>query len=423
MLTSNRNVLFCSIEFQSAFESVSEYIPWTPTDFTTNPAFLNKIANPEYRQFGRTVHNLWPTLGRQMIADVAVNPDLYSVIPITHPVIVPGGRFGEFYYWDSYWIIKGLLVSEMTATAKGMLENFGSLVKRYGFIPSGGRIYYLRRSQPPLYIAMVNEYFDKTQDIRFVKDNIGFMETEFNFWTKNQTLQVNGYRLAAYGEDTLGPRPEAYVEDMDSVANLPTAAQKQRLFSEIKATCESGIDFSSRWFISNKTDDGTIADLKCRSIVPVDLNAILFRNAELLSKFFFLLGQYEKAIEYQLMADLMKIAITSVFWDEKVGIWLDWDLENNIRRNYFSASNLVPLWALAYDKLNSFEISSKVTKYIHSQRLQEFPGGVPYTLKHSGEQWDFPNAWAPMMVSSHSSYVTFFIYLGIFFYSILWSMA
>lgn len=48
-----------------------------------------------------------------MKSDVEKNPDAYSIIHVNNPVIVPGGRFREFYYWDSYWIIRGLLLSEM----------------------------------------------------------------------------------------------------------------------------------------------------------------------------------------------------------------------------------------------------------------------------------------------------------------------
>lgn len=348
-----------------------------------------------------------------MTDDVAKFPHLYSIIHLNHPMIVPGGRFNEYYYWDSYWIIKGLLVSQMTDTAKGMLQNFGALVKRYGFIPNGGRIYYLGRSQPPLYIPMMHDYFLKTRDIQFIKNNIEFMETEFNYWIEKQTLEVHGHRLAAYGESTSGPRPEAYVEDMASVANL-TTSQKQRHFSQIKAAAESGMAFSSRWFIRDKTNLGSMNDLKCRSIVPVDLNAILFKNAELLSNFCMLLGQHEKRTHYEKLAEKMKKAITAVFWDEQEGIWLDYDLENNMRRNYFAASNLVPLWANVYDKSKNVEISAKVIKYMAKHRLLDYRGGVPFTLLHSSEQWDFPNAFPPMMVSSQSSNLLSFIYLYFF---------
>ena len=83
-----------------------------------------------------------------------------SLIHMPHPFIVPGGRFREVYYWDSYWTILGLLASEMKATVKGMLENFAGLIQTYGHIPNGNRIYYIRRSQPPFYISMVEAYHE-----------------------------------------------------------------------------------------------------------------------------------------------------------------------------------------------------------------------------------------------------------------------
>lgn len=56
-----------------------------------------------------------------MKQEVQDHPELYSIIYVPHPVIVPGGRFREFYYWDSYWIVKGLLLSEMYNTVKGKI--------------------------------------------------------------------------------------------------------------------------------------------------------------------------------------------------------------------------------------------------------------------------------------------------------------
>lgn len=344
-----------------------------------------------------------------MTTDVKCNPDLYSVIPIDNPVIVPGDRFGEFYYWDSYWIQKGLLISEMTATVKGMLQNIILLLKLYGHVPNGGRSYFVGRSQPPLFIPMVLDYVEKTNDWQFIEDNIVSLETELNFWMKNQTVMVNGHRLATYGSADIGPRPESYKEDTAATANM-TASQKQSYFMEIKAAAQSGQDFSSRWFIPIS---GTIADLKVRSIVPVDLNAILFRNAELLSGFYIKLGQATKAKQYQILAKELKEAITAVFWDEEVGVWLDWDMENKKRRNHFAASNLVPLWAHAYDQHNNVKISAKVINYIEKQNVMQYPGGVPVTKLESGQQWDFPNVWAPMMVSSQSWNVLFFVYFFI----------
>jgi len=72
---------------------------------------------------------------------------MFSSIKISDkPFVVPGGRFNEYYYWDSYWVIKGLLVSEMYDTALNICYNINEFIKLYGFMPNGARIYFDNRS-------------------------------------------------------------------------------------------------------------------------------------------------------------------------------------------------------------------------------------------------------------------------------------
>jgi alpha,alpha-trehalase len=91
----------------------SEFKKWTPNDYKESPEILNKINDKDLRGFAQSLNKVWLDLGRLMKKEVADNPELYSIIYVENPVIVPGGRFLEFYYWDSYWIIRGLLLSEM----------------------------------------------------------------------------------------------------------------------------------------------------------------------------------------------------------------------------------------------------------------------------------------------------------------------
>lgn len=48
--------------------------------------------------------------------------------------------------------MEGLLESELYSVANSTLQNFMDEIERFGFIPNGGRIYYLNRSQPPVFI-------------------------------------------------------------------------------------------------------------------------------------------------------------------------------------------------------------------------------------------------------------------------------
>jgi alpha,alpha-trehalase len=97
------------------------------------------------------LHSLWATLTRQ--PDVANGSTL---IPLGNPYVVPGGRFREIYYWDSYFTMLGLKVSEEYELMQHIIDNFSDLIDTFGYIPNGNRSYYLGRSQPPFFALMVS---------------------------------------------------------------------------------------------------------------------------------------------------------------------------------------------------------------------------------------------------------------------------
>ncbi|XP_041449192.1 trehalase isoform X2 [Drosophila obscura] len=370
---------------------------WTPTDWKANPSFLDLITDPDLKQWGQELNNIWKDLGRKMIDDVGKNPEYYSIIPVPNPVIIPGGRFIEFYYWDSYWIIRGLLYSEMQDTARGMIENFMSIVQRIGFIPNGGRVYYWGRSQPPLLTGMVKSYVDFTRDDLFAINALDVLEHEFEYFVNNHSVQVKGHNLAVYRDSSTGPRPESYREDVETAENFDTPEAKEDHYSELKSAAESGMDFSSRWFINeNGTNVGTLSNLRTRSIVPVDLNAFLYWNAKLIAEFHAKAGNVDKMTEYEKKAQTLLQGIQEVLWNEEAGCWLDYDMINEKPRDYFVPTNLAPLFVKAYNISDTEKISASVLSYIEKNKLDTFPGGVPNTLYQTGEQWDFPNVWAPM---------------------------
>ena len=125
-------------------------------DFNPNPAFLNNVTDPFVRAWAVIVNSFWPTLARNtnMSALCTGGECESTLIPLNHTFVVPGGRFREIYYWDSYFVMIGLLASELHSVAKSTLLNFMDQIERFGFIPNGGRIYYLDRSQPPFFIPV-----------------------------------------------------------------------------------------------------------------------------------------------------------------------------------------------------------------------------------------------------------------------------
>lgn len=117
----------------------------------------------------------------------------------------------------------------------------------------------------------------------------------------------------------------------------------------MKSGAESGWDYSTRWFFK---EDGTpsteLLDIKTRHIIPVDLNSYLCKNAQIMSKFYNLLGQQQKANEYQEKVESFKQAIDDVLWNNEKGAWFDYNTKVDKQNLQFYPSNIAPLWADCY---------------------------------------------------------------------------
>lgn len=384
------------------FTNDSELEDWSPPDYNENPLFLSTIRDEQLRQFAKNVNDIWPTLGRKIKPYVFEHPDRFSIIPVTKGFIIPGGRFKELYYWDAYWIMEGLLITGMKTTTKGMIENFVELLNMVGLIPNGGRWYYQMRSQPPLFTAMMALYLRYTHDIEFLKQNIDALETELNFWLDSRTITVNkdgeSYTLLRYYAPTAGPRPESYYEDYHTSLHFNTSESRQDFYIELKSAAESGWDFSSRWFIDAEGGNtGDLVNLRIVDIVPVELNAIFANALENLSWFRRILGNRQKAARWGSLARLWRHNIKQVFWNEEVGIWLDYDISNQKHRNYFYPTNLAPLWMQTVSTKDIVKHAPRIVQYMRDSGALRYRGGIPASLVRSGEQWDLPNSWPPLV--------------------------
>jgi len=141
---------------------------------------------------------------------------------------------------------------------------------------------------------------------------------------------------------------------------------------------------------------GKLKNSKTRSIVPVDLNSLVYWNAKLLSDFYRKINNTIKASEYEIISLQWKEAVAEVLWDEEVGSWFDFDLINNIKRKDFYPTNISPLWTGCYDEKKTEYFVTRVLKYLNKTEILETKGGMPTTLRTTDEQWDQPNAWPPL---------------------------
>src|SRR5206468_9966167 len=227
------------------------------------------------------VNALWPVLTRAHDSADASS----SLIPLPNSYVVPGGRFREVYYWDSYFTMLGLVASGRADLVKSMLDNFAYLIGTVGHIPNGNRSYYLSRSQPPFFAAMVGLYARAT-DTTHALQYLDALEAEHAFWMNGAErlapgggqayrrvvrLSDGGPLLNRYWDDLPEPRREAYRPDYE-IAQLLPEARREPFYRNVKATAESGLDFSSRWM----RDPKDLRTLETTELIPVDLNSLLY---------------------------------------------------------------------------------------------------------------------------------------------------
>ncbi|CAH1388531.1 unnamed protein product [Nezara viridula] len=381
------------------FEDSHELEMWLPPDWHPNPQILSSIKDQRFQLWAGELNEVWKTLGRRMSDDVKLNPQAFSSIPLPNSFIVPAGKIKEMPYWDSFFIILGLLSCDMPITAKDMIKNMLYLIENFGYVLHSSRIYYEGRSHPPMLPIIMDLYFRNTFDFDFIKESIEIIEKELIHWKKNKTVIVNyegmEYEMYYYNNISEGPRPEAFRDDMSSGTLANSREELQDHFTCIKAASESGWAFSTRWFVVHGFNHGSRSNTRTPDIIPVDLNAIMHRNFCLLQKWYKRMGDQHKSKEYWVKAEELCSAINTVLWNERINIWKDYDFRNQKLRNYFYLSNFMPLFTRSY-KHRPNEMTQMILNYLNKYNMDRYDGGLPASTEYSGELWDFPNALPPL---------------------------
>lgn len=162
-------------------------------ELDTDPQFLEDIDDTVIKEFVEKVIDIWPDLTRSYAGDASNCTECpNSFIPVNRTFVIAGGRFREPYYWDSYWILEGLLRTggSFIEISKDIIENFLDFVDQFGFVPNGARIYYLNRSQPPLLSQMVKLYINRTNDTEILDRALPLLVKEHEWWMTNRTVDV-----------------------------------------------------------------------------------------------------------------------------------------------------------------------------------------------------------------------------------------
>ncbi|PVU89002.1 hypothetical protein BB561_005608 [Smittium simulii] len=383
-------------------------------EWVKNPPALLSIKNKYIKGFANVLNSEWKKLIKAQDKSKLCKECSSTLLDIEGPFIVPGGRFREFYYWDTYFIIEGLLISGLYQTSKDIIYTLASLVKKYGFVPNGSRQYYLNRSQPPLLAHMAYSYYNKTSDKNFVFNILPYLKLENEYWVEKHTVEVKFIKnkksylckMFRYTVNSTYPRPESYsVDYLIATNNTNDIKQQHKIFSEIATGAESGYDYSSRWISNNSEIEGfNLSKSITSEIIPSDLNSIMYRNQEIISQFCQIAAESTKNSTfrqeylndeyiYTKMKEQTLNNIMEHMYDKSSGMFNDYNINIGESSKIWSLGNLWPYWYLS-DKvdLKSMDIAWDVIFKI----IKNNSGGLPVTLFDSGLQWDYPSVWPPL---------------------------
>jgi alpha,alpha-trehalase len=349
------------------------------------------ILPPPGQSLREHIDWLWPRLERR----TPTVPAQGSLIALPRPYVVPGGRFREIYYWDSYFTMSGLERAGQHDLVDAMLEDFALLIDRFGHIPNGNRSYYLSRSQPPFFSHMVELVAERGGPSVYVRYATA-LQREHAFWMAGErglragegvarvVALEDGTLLNRYWDDLATPRSESYVQDLHTARQAPLRSSA-RVYRDLRAAAESGWDFSSRWLADGKS----LSTIVTTSIVPVDLNSLLHHLELTTARACLLSGDRGTAHEFEQRAERRARAIEKVLWNP-AGYYDDYDWERRELRARPTAAMFFPL----FTGIASGERARQTARSAQARLLKQW--GLVTTTEHTGQQWDAPNAWAPL---------------------------
>lgn len=365
------------------------------------------------RDLAKHIKMLWTVLKRNPDSSVKGS----SLLPLPDPYVVPGGRFREIYYWDSYFTMLGLKESGEHDLIEDMVQNFAYLITGYDHVPNGNRSYYLSRSQPPFFSLMVELLASIKGDTVYTRF-LPALIRELHYWTaplpgvsyfQGEEINYNKWwigpnnkKIYRYLDTTTRPRQESFYED----SMLYHRVQKMNIkkfsydigfritrnkipgiiYQHLRTAAESGWDFSSRWF----SDGKNIETINTANISPVDLNCLIWHLQKTVAKAYRIAGNESKSKSVEYVANDIHSNLKRYFFDPSTGWYMDYNAGNDKRLQEATLAGMYPLFFKLADK----ESAARAVKFLKANFVKA--GGVITTLKGTGQQWDAPNGWAPL---------------------------
>lgn len=320
------------------------------------------------------IERKWSELFRKTPAKTAS-----TLIPLPSAVLIPGSRFQEAYYWDTFFAMPALLSTGREKLVRGLIDNFLFLIENYGLVPNGGRQYYLSRSQPPLLSQMIRIYIEhkkstgtfSTKELEWVRSKVlPLIERDYlSFWMDPRTRYNKKLGLNHHFDLENAPRPERHSSDNEEVL--------AKTYRDVRAECESGKDFTDA-FCGEAT-----------KYAGVLLNSILFQVEMDIHWMYGLVGQKNRSMKFLNAANLRKQQMYKYLWDDRDKVFRDLHMGRFERSSVITADAFVPFYVGLISKGEAY-FSAKILLEKLERR-----GGLMSSDVKSGKQWDAPYGWAP----------------------------
>ncbi|MEB3358343.1 MAG: trehalase family glycosidase [Synechococcales bacterium] len=332
----------------------------------------------------------------------------HGLLYLPKDYVVPGGRFNELYGWDSYFIVLGLLHDGEITLARNMVDLHIYEIEHYGTVLNGNRTYMLDRSHPPLLTPTVLRVFQQVQDEAWLRSLLPAIENYYFYWTVPPHLNP-ATGLSRYYALGHGPAPEVVCDEVDEYGrshydrvcdyyrifadDQPFNDYDLKLYYDEERDCltelfyqgdrsmrESGFDITNRFGPFS-------ADII--HYAPVCLNVLLYQMERDLAQIHQILGHLDSASHWQQQSDRRRAHIDQFLWDDRTGLYLDYNFRTGQRRPYPFATTFMPLWA-------GVASEHQAKRLVDNLPMFESCGGLLTSTQVSGNQWDAPFGWAPL---------------------------
>jgi alpha,alpha-trehalase len=281
--------------------------------------------------------------------------------PLPGRFVKPGGFFKWFFYWDSYFIILGLVVQGQWQLPREIVDNLIYEVEEFGHVPNynSPRNVCQSRSQSPFLTAAISEVYPFIGDPAWLATATRAAVREYEgYWTVEPHLTKIGLsRYVDTGGNGCGTVPDS---------------------PHYRAISESGWDNTPR-FGKNAVQ-----------VVPIDLNCQLCRYESDLSLFFALLGRNKEAALWKARYEERKRIINEYLWDETSGFYWDYDLRthNKLQSTPRSLASFMPLWSGVAD-------AAQANRLLEHLKVFEYDHGLVSCEKgwDDGTEHNYPTGW------------------------------